>query len=227
MTNSENKNLSRARIGRRALVFCVALALVVPAAAVVLSYRKWNRTTANGSKTARTISASPAQDSGSKSATGTKEKPAPEQNDVTHGTAPREIDKQAPIKDLFRDTSSKQATVVLPLDPGRDSDNHFMIPGERMRVVLQARFAAGPESSVPLEYEARLQNSKLETVHLANHLRATALAGGLGVVSISLPPRVLANGDYQLGLTKRTPDGQAQDVGTYHFTVVQDHPRGE
>jgi len=223
MAPFEKKNLSRVWSGRLPLAFCIVLALLVLIAGAVLVRRKWNRRPANGSDTTEATSASPAKESGSKSATGANEKLTSGPNAVTHDAA-REIDK-APIQDLFRD--SKQATVVLPLDPGGGSDNRFMIPAESMRVVLQVRFAAGPESSVPPEYEARLQNSKLETIHLAEHLRATPLAAGLSVVSINLPPRLLTSGDYQLGVNQRTPDGESQDVGTYHFTVVQDHPHSE
>jgi hypothetical protein len=95
----------------------------------------------------------------------------------------------------------------------------FSVPEGSKTVVLRLRFDDEQGAKQNDLYEAEVQNGQLKTVKRAENLRARSLPQGERIVSLSVPARLITPGNYQVILSRHRPQGEAESVGSFYFSV--------
>jgi hypothetical protein len=108
----------------------------------------------------------------------------------------------------------------VTLTPGAVRDagemKRVVIPKGADAVQLRLELAADEYRS----YRAALRTDEGREVFTGGQLAAEK-AGGVRVVALVVPAKLLTGGDYQVKLSGADADGKLEDVGSYYFRVVQ------
>lgn len=132
-------------------------------------------------------------------------------------------------KSLRENRRPAASAFAVALEPGSlrsETDfKKFSVPKGTKTVLLTLHFNDDEETTRQgVTYEVGLQNGQIKTVHQAANLPSSAARGGGHFVSVSVPARLLSAGNYHVVLRERGPDGKAEGVGSYYFSITGGSP---
>ena len=135
-----------------------------------------------------------------------------------------------PAESLRENRRPAASTFAVALEPGslrsETSYKKFSVPEGTKTVLLTLHFNDDEAGATRqgVTYEVELQNGEIKTIHQAANLRSSAARGGGHFVSVSVPARLLSAGNYHVVLRERGPDGKAESVGSYYFSIAEGSP---